>query len=141
MKKILVAVDGSKTSHKALMEAKKIGSLLNSHVTILYVMEDIMAHPYVHIKDYDGSINEAFKKQGMKVLDEAMDIFKDYNGKADTLIEKGNPGNKIIKISEEGGYDLIVMGSRGLNALSRVMLGSVSNKVLNHSDISVLIVK
>lgn len=141
MKKILVAVDGSKASDKALDEAKKIGTFLNSEITIIYVMEDIMSHPYVHIKDYEGSLNEAFKEQGTRVLDSAMERFKDYNGKVETLLDKGNPGNRIVKIAEDGGYDLIVMGSRGLNAVSRVMIGSVSNKVINRVEISVLIVK
>lgn len=141
MKKILVAVDGSKISDKALMEAKKLGLLFDSEITILYVIEDIMAHPYVHIKDYDSAIRNAFKEQGVKIIDDAMKKFKDYTGKVETIIENGNPGNIIIKITENKEYDLIVMGSRGLDAVSRVMLGSVSNKVLNNVDVSVLIVK
>lgn len=141
MQKILVAIDGSKTSGKALGKAKKIGELLESNITIVYVMEDIMAHPYVHIKDYDGAIDQAFKDQGTKVLDEALKIFKDYKGVVETLMEKGSPGNKIIQIAEEGEFDLIVIGSRGLNAISRAMLGSVSNKVVNRANTSVLIVK
>ena len=141
MKKILVAVDGSITSDKALVESRKIGSLLNSEITIIYVMEDIMAHPYVHIKDYEGSINDAFKEQGRKVLNSAMEKFEDYNGQVNTLMKKGNPGNIIVKVAEEGDFDLVVMGSRGLNAVSRVMIGSVSNKVVNRANASVLIVK
>lgn len=141
MEKILVAVDGSKNSDKALMKAKKIGKGLNASITIIYVMEDIMAHPYVHIKDYEGSLNEAFREQGTKVLDAAMEDFKDYDGKVETLIEKGNPGVRIVEVAEEGNYDLIVIGSRGLSAVSRAMLGSVSNKVANRAKTSVLIVK
>ena len=141
MEKILVAVDGSKNADKALAKAKQIGTALNSEITIIYVMEDIMAHPYVHIKDYDGSLNDAFREQGMKVLEAAMDDFKDYSGKVETLIERGNPGVRIVEVAEEGDYSLIIIGSRGLSAVSRAMLGSVSNKVVIRSKISVLIVK
>lgn len=141
MEKILVAVDGSKNSDKALMKAKQIGQALNSEITIIYVMEDIMAHPYVHLKDYNSSLNDAFREQGMKVLDAAMENFKDYDGKVETLIEKGSPGVRIVELAEDGNYTLIIMGSRGLNAVSRAMLGSVSNKVVNRAGTSVLIVK
>lgn len=141
MKKILVAVDGSKNSDKALAEAKKIGTCLESHISVIYVMEDIMSHPYVHMQDYKGALDEAFKDQGTEVLERAKKELEDYNGEVEFLLKPGNPGNRILKVAEEGEYDLIVMGSRGLNAVSRVMIGSVSNKVVNRSDVSVLIVK
>lgn len=145
MKKILVAVDGSGYSDKALLEAKKIGECFNSEINIIYVVEDILTHnlyaDMVNVKDYDGFLNITLQNVGNKILETAMVEFKDYNGKVETLMEKGNPGETIIKVAKKGEYDLIVMGSRGLNAVSRVMIGSVSNKVINHVDRSVLIVK
>ena len=51
------------------------------------------------------------------------------------------PGVLIVEWAEKEEFDLVVMGSRGLNAISRAMLGSVSNKVLNNIHVSVLIVK
>lgn len=141
MKKILVAVDGSKNSDKAVIEAKKIGRCMNSEINVIYVMEDIMVHPYIHMEEYKGVLDEAFKEQGTEVLDRAKKELEDYDGKVEYLLKNGNPGNRILKVAEEGEYDLIIMGSRGLNAVSRVMIGSVSNKVINRADISVLIVK
>lgn len=141
MKKILVAVDGSTNSDKAVIEAKKIGRCMNSEISVIYVMEDIMVHPYIHMEEYRGVLDEAFKDQGTEVLDRARKELEDYNGKVEFLLKNGNPGNRILKVAEEGEYDLIIMGSRGLNAVSRVMIGSVSNKVVNRANISVLIVK
>lgn len=141
MKKILIGVDGSKNSEKALIQAKKIGTCLNSEISIIYVMEDITAQPYVHMQDYRGALDEAFKEQGIEVLGRAKEELKDYEGKVEFLLETGNPGNIILKVAENGEYDLIVLGSRGLNAVSRVMIGSVSNKVVNRANVSVLIVK
>ena len=141
MKKILVAVDGSKNSDKAVIEAKKIGTCMNSEINVIYVMEDIMVHPYIHMEEYKGVLDEAFKEQGTEVLDRAKKELENYDGKVEYLLKNGNPASKILKVAEEGEYDLIVIGSRGLNAVSRVMIGSVSNKVVNRADISVLIVK
>lgn len=145
MKKILVAVDGSDNSNKALMKAKELAAAFNSEITLIYVTEDVNTLDSIYLFDKNkvntDPLNNAFKNQAMEVLDGAMEHFKDYNGKVDTLIKKGNAPFKILEVSEEGDYDLIVIGSRGLGPFSRQVMGSVSNKVVNNSKISVLIVK
>lgn len=141
MEKILVAIDGSENSHRALMKAKKIGTALNSEITIINVMKDVQQPPYSRINEYRGPLKDVFNKQAREIIEHAMEDFKDYKYKVDTLIEKGNPGNEIARVAEEGGYTLIIIGSRGLGAVSRLMLGGVSNKVVNNSNISVLVVK
>ena len=70
-----------------------------------------------------------------------MKYFDDFEGKVNTLLKAGDPADVIIKEAEEGEYDILVMGSRGLGTFSRAMLGSVSNKVLNHVGINVLVVR
>lgn len=141
MEKILVAIDGSKNSERALMKAKKIGTALNSEITIIHVMKDISQSPYSSMNVSLGSLKDSFEKQAMEILEHSLENFKDYNNKVDSLLETGNPGYKIAEVAKEGEYDLIVIGSRGLDTLSRVMLGSVSNRVVNKAETSVLVVK
>lgn len=144
MEKILVAVDGSENAERALMKAKQIGTAFSSEITILYVlegvMEDVMARANPHMDIHVTSLEDALKEQSDKVLNSAMEEFKDYKTKVETLTKRGKPGVKIIEVAEEGNYTLIVMGSRGLGAFSRMMLGSVSNKIVNRVKTSVLIV-
>ncbi len=78
---------------------------------------------------------------GKEMLDESLKLFEGTLVVVDTVIRSGDAGREIIAEAESGKYDLIVMGSRGLGAFSRAMLGSVSNKVLNHVDCDVLIVR
>lgn len=141
MKKLLVAIDGSDNSIKALHKTAELTDIMEAETTILYVIDNTINNPYISLNEYKQSIDEAFKEQGEEILRESLKIFEKKDIKANTVIEYGDPGKIIVEFAEEGNYDLIVMGSRGLNALSRVMLGSVSNKVLNHSKVSVLIVK
>ncbi|MCQ4923483.1 universal stress protein [Tissierella carlieri] len=142
MKKILVAIDGSENSTKALEKAKELALLNNSELMILNVVSDLRNyHPYVIDRVYESEINKVLLEHGKKLLDEALKIFEGYEGKVGTSIKCGDAAREIIEMAEKGGYDLVIMGSRGLNALSRAMLGSVSNKVLNHIKISVLIVR
>src|SRR5690554_3745692 len=142
MKKILVAVDGSENANKALEKAKEIGLLNNSEIVILYVISSLRNwHPYVLDHVYEAKINKALLEQGKSILEEAIKVFEDYSNRVTTFIKCGDPAKEIIEKAKREKCDLIVMGSRGLNTISRAMLGSISNKVVNYSDISVLIVK
>lgn len=141
MKNILVATDGSETSKKALVEARKLAECMGSKVTIINIASDLVAHPYLMNREYGIKTNEDLMKLGKELLDESLKIFEGFPGQVETIIRSGDAGREIIEESKKGEYDLIVMGSRGLGAFSRAMLGSVSNKVLNHVDTQVLVVK
>ena len=56
-------------------------------------------------------------------------------------IREGDPAEQLIRAANEDGADLIVVGSRGLSTLPRLVLGSVARKVLLHADASVLIIR
>lgn len=141
MKKILVPIDGSETSKKALFESKRLAKVFNSKVVILTVVQDIVLNPYMTEQYYNTQTNENLVKAGEAILKDAVKFFEDYNGEVETQLMTGNSGNTIINEVENENYDLVIMGSRGLGAFSRLMIGSVSNKVLNHVKTNVLIVK
>lgn len=141
MRNILVATDGSETSKKALIEARKLAESRDSKVTIINVASDLVAHPYLMNREYGIRTNEDLMKFGKELLKDSLKVFEGFDGEVDTIIRSGDAGREIIEEAKEGGYDLIIMGSRGLGAFSRAMLGSVSNKVLNHVKIDVLIVR
>lgn len=141
MKKILVATDGSDNAKKALIEAKKMGEILGADIDIIKVIDEIIINPYTTQQYHTMQTDEELKRLGEELLVESLKFFDDYKGKVDTKLRRGDPGNAIIKEVEKEGYDLIVMGSRGLGTFSRVLLGSVSNKVVNHVKTNVLIVR
>lgn len=141
MKNILVPVDGSKGSNLAIKKAREIGELQNSKVTILNVVSNLMNNPYLLEHDYQLEINKVFSQQAQETLDKALEFFEGYPGEVKTEVRLGDPAQEIIDEADEGGYDLVVIGNRGLSAFSRVMMGSVSNRVLNHVKTSVFIVK
>lgn len=141
MKNILVPIDGSKNSKLALEKAKELAKVSNGQVTVVTIVKDLSAQLYnLENKDKE-EIRNVFKKQGKEILKEGLEVFEECSGKIESLFINGDPAQEIINLADTGKYDLIVMGSRGLNAFSRLMIGSVSNKVLNHVSISVLIVK
>ena len=147
--KILVCVDGSEQSKKALEKAALIAKGCKaSDVALIHVYEPKLDMFYA----YEGitpeqielfqEMRENQKKEAEKILSEALKLLEEKNLKARTILKEGHPSRTIIEVAREGGFDMIILGSRGLGGLKKLFLGSVSNAVLQEAhDCSVLIVK
>ncbi len=138
--KILVPTDGSENSERAIREAKKYGEYVNGEVTILTAVDPLVVKRYGYL-DLSKLDNDALEDAAKSILAESLEMFDGFKGKVQTKLRRGNPADEILKEAEEGNYDLIIMGSRGLGVFSRTILGSVSNKVLNHTNKNVFIIK
>ena len=141
--KILVPVDGSEVSNKAIDVARKMieeGSA--KEVTILHVLQPSEVMPFNGLNmpvDYP-QFYEELNKVAQQVLKNAE---QRMNQKDQTRIqlEYGPPAEIVCKKAEQDGYDLIIIGNRGLNRLQRVLMGSVSSKVVTLAPCPVLVVK
>lgn len=141
MKKILIPVDGSKCSINAIEKAKEIGSLSNSDILIVTVVNSQRDNPYIIDQDYTSELSKMNIELGKAILVESKKLLDDYPGKVEARLRNGDVADTIVDIAEDEDYDLIVMGRRGNNISARSLLGSVSNKVLNFANKSVLVVK
>ncbi len=146
--KILVCTDGSKYSQKALEEASVIVKGCNvNEVAIIHVYEKFDSFPIsvegnIEQTEINRLMMEEYKKKGEKVLSEALKFIEGKNIKARTILKKGHPADTIISVAQEEGFDMIVIGSRGLGGLKKLFLGSVSNAIIQEvKNCNVLIVK
>ncbi len=127
--KILVAVDGSESSEKAIEYAVQLAKKHKAKVTFLNVGESKLF----------GFKPEVVREIGEHVLSDAVAKVKGL--KFETQLEFGNAAESIIEVAEKGNYDLIVVGSRGLSSVKRFFLGSVSDDVSHHAKCSVFITR
>ncbi len=136
-KKILVPVDGSKYSDNALKRACELVEAFDSKIVVVYVVEKSIPINLLDRKEY----LEILGKFGKKTLDRANTILakKEITGKL--LLKEGNIVNEIEKAAKAEKCDLIIIGNKGLGAVTRFLLGSVSNKISQSAPCSVLIVK
>ena len=146
--KILVCMDGSKYSQKALEEASVIVKGCNvNEVAIIHVYEKFDSFPIsvegnIEQTEINRLMLEEYRKKGEKILSEALKFIEGKNIKARTILKKGHPADTIISIAQEEGFDMIVIGSRGLGGLKKLFLGSVSNAIIQEvKNCSVLLVK
>jgi len=143
-KKILVPVDGSVQAAKAALHAAELGSKLDSEVTIFHVVPSLP--PYVNTSpDRFGNIQQAiieeFHRHGQEILEKTMEDLAGYSLDVKTVIAMGNPADEILKKIKQDGYELLVMGNRGLGEIKGYLMGSVSNRVTRHAACPVLIVR
>lgn len=141
MGKILVAVDGSKHSLKAVKKAKLMAVALGSELTLINVVNPTVELKSMHNKQFYDEVNKNTINQGKTILNDALLMFEDFKGKINAINKTGDVAEEIIKYAEEGEFDLVIMGCRGVGVFSRTLLGSVSDKVIHHVKTSVLIVK
>jgi nucleotide-binding universal stress UspA family protein len=74
-------------------------------------------------------------------LDEAVAKLKALGVAAETIEAVGHPAESIVDEAERGGFDLIVVGSRGHHGIARFLIGSTSTRVVTHAHCDVLVVR
>ena len=134
---ILVPLDGSKYSEKALLHACDMAKNNQSRLILLYVVEKLISINPLDRKAY----LEMLRKVGNDVLVKGKKTALKQGIDSKIVLKEGNIANEIIKLAKKEQCNLIVVGNKGLGATARFFLGSVSNKLANNSPYSILIVK
>jgi nucleotide-binding universal stress UspA family protein len=133
MKRILVAYDGGEPGRRALDTAIELARGIGALVTVVSV---IPYHPgRAPIDPWDDRDVHASE------LVEAKRILSDAGISADFLEPSGNPAKTIEHLVEELGFDMVVLGTRDLGAVSRFLQGSVSEHVATHAKATVVIAR
>jgi nucleotide-binding universal stress UspA family protein len=136
--KVLVPIDGSEHSRKAVTRALELAEKQGAEVTLMTVVPvagDIMDESLINIQD-------KLRAENQKWLDAAKAEFDAKGIKAATIMEKGIvPANNIIRLAEENKFDRIIMGSTGRSGLAKILMGSTAAKVVAHAPCEVTIVR
>jgi len=136
-------VDGSENSRRALEQAISIakGSAAGASVTIAHVIE---RPPTIYVESQKllDELLAKYRQESEKVLGEFEAHAEKLGLKVESaVIMEGDAATNIVSYADKGKFDIIVMGSRGLDRFREVVLGSVSSKVLQHAKCPVRIVK
>ncbi|KAA6451277.1 universal stress protein [Bacillus swezeyi] len=137
-KKILLAVDGSAHSERSADHAINMAKLVpEAEVELIYVL------------DYSKSKSEVLHSASLKELESVRrNKLKNIEGKFkiagvsyQITMKHGEPGPTIVSYANDNGFDMVIVGSRGLNSLQEMVLGSVSHKVAKRVNCPVMIIK
>ncbi|HLR16554.1 MAG TPA: universal stress protein [Alcanivoracaceae bacterium] len=142
--RILVAIDEKGINYKILNAVLGIANYKNAQLSLVHVNQTTVtaAFPYVSRDLMQTTIDE-MEAASEKLLDEAEEALVE-DAKIDLDVKKvhlrGDPATQLLDYAEEENIDLIIIGSRGLDGVKGLLLGSVSYKVSQAAPCSVMIV-
>jgi nucleotide-binding universal stress UspA family protein len=140
LSKILVPVDGSKDSLRALDHGIYLAKKTDASITLMHVMEN---PPTVYLESQKvlNDLLANFRTESQNILDKCKQIASRNDVKVETVIGQGDAASQIVGYAHDGNFDTIILGRRGLGTFKAIVLGSTSNKVLHHAKCSVMIAK
>ncbi len=135
--KVLVPIDDSEHSRKAVERALELAEKQGAEITLMTVTP--VAADFL---DEMRNIQDKLTAEYQKWLDRAKAVFDAKGIKVATILEEGLvPGNNIIRRAEDDKFDRIIMGSTGRGGLARILMGSTAAKVVANAPCEVTIVR
>lgn len=141
MLKILLAVDGSESSQRAVVYMIKKALSVPGQYDIQLVNVQYPVHGSVSTFVNADQIKQYHHDEGMKVLAGARKLLDDAGVPYECHLFVGEPAEVIARFAKERGCDQIVIGTRGLSGISSLLVGSVATKIIHLSEVPVLLVK
>lgn len=142
---ILVALDGSEGSKRALNEAIRMAKLAGARLTAVCVLDQSAAFTYAGACD-PHLLTDSARQVGRSLLDDALAKMQALGvaGDSEILETQGiaeDIASCIARYVERCGIDLVVMGTHGRRGMRRMVLGSVAERFVRHSPCPVLLVR
>lgn len=134
--RILLAVDGSEHSAKAIPVAGDLARRYGGEVIVLHVRE--------HELGFAGDIDVETPQEALDLVDDVLRTLKDQdtNVRGEVVrVPLGQTPRAILDAAKDEGVGLIVMGTRGLSDWGRLLMGSVAHKVVHLAEVPVLVVR
>jgi len=137
--KIVCPVDFSRYSFLALRYAIALARENNEELLVCHAIPDLSPASHYLEGDYLGTVNQMLVlNASAKLSDFISEVDPDFH--AQTEVESGNPAQIVLDLSKKIGADLVVMGTHGHGGYDRLLVGSITNKVLHKTTIPVLVV-
>jgi nucleotide-binding universal stress UspA family protein len=134
--KILLATDGSEDAVQATEAASDLAGKSSSELHIVHVWHDVPG-PYRR-----AFVKRELRRQGQEILDQQVQNIESAGGTvAQAHLRGGRTSNEVIELSEELGVGLLVVGSRGMGTVRRILIGSHSEEIVHHAHVPVLVVR
>ncbi|MER3443016.1 MAG: universal stress protein [Meiothermus sp.] len=141
-KRILIPTDGTEFGRNALEQGLEVARLMGSEVTILYALEN----PYAFLPAYSAetpehteAMFEHCREESEKALARIRDIATAQGVSAKAVLVEDSPVPAILEAAKE--HDLVVMATHGRKGIERVLMGSVTDKILHNCSTAVLVLR
>jgi len=138
MKRILIATDGSEYTKEAVSTGLRFAKILGAEVTALYVIDQTSFVSFP-IDSSIVSVYSLLENEGKRAVDEVKKEGEQQGIKVTPVVVEGSPTRKIVEMAAD--FDLVVIGTLGRSALSKLFMGSVAERVTRYAPCPVLVVR
>lgn len=140
MKSVLVAVDGSPSSLKGVAHAAELAKALGLKVELVHVLPPVLLSPAVYA-EVISKLEAGNKDAARKIFEEALRVVRAVGVEADTVMLDGAPAEALADLAQADRVWGVVIGARGHSAVSRVLLGSIADRLVHICSKPVLVVR
>jgi len=141
MSGILLPVSDMEYDKKAFEKAAEMAKNLGMGITLLNVQNIDEMKRWSIYEEYFMIRDAGFEHISKKILENAMEFFNIRGLEVETIMEFGNPAEKIIEVAQKIESDYIIINSHRIDYPKRFLLGSVTSKVVHHSTTPVIVIK
>jgi nucleotide-binding universal stress UspA family protein len=138
IKRILIATDGSEYTREAVLKGLQLAKVLGADVTALYVIDQTSFVSFP-MDSTIVSVYSLLENEGKRAVDEVKAEGDQMGVKVTPVVVEGSPTRKIIETAAN--FDLVVIGTLGRSAISKLFMGSVAERVTRYAPCPVLVVR
>lgn len=135
--KILVAIDASQIGELVLKRSGQYAKVTDCDLTILHVLDAVVTYGFMP----DSLAHRTMEEEANRIVEQAKKALEHHGIKCKTNIAIGAVASEIVRIADEGEFDVIFVGSRGYGGIKRMLLGSVADNVIRHAHCSVTVIR
>lgn len=142
MRKLLVPIDSNTLPDSLKKLLEDFVAVMDFEVTLIYVTPINRNQVHGDLMAFRGENEALFEDLAKNMLSEVEKELKDVGiERIQKVHVMGDPADEILKFAEAGEFHSIAMNSRGMSAVKRLLIGSVTNKIVHHASIPVIVVK
>ena len=155
IQKILIPTDGSDYSTRAAEYGISIAKVHNAQIMVVYVIDKVVLDLIFKVSERDNveqvgqisklterdNVEQALKQDGQRYINYVLSLAKKEGVKATPILAKGEPFEQIVHLAKDLNIDLIVIGTYGRRGAERILIGSVTERVIEYSPCPVLVIK
>lgn len=139
--KVMIAVDGSAPSFRAVNAAAKMADCIeNISLVNVITIQHVISADGQSVDFFPPEYYQELNRNAHEVLNKAEEMLGKHPH-INKIVESGPPAEIILQLLERDHYDLVIVGSRGLNSIERLFLGSVSHKIVSLANCPVMLIK
>lgn len=138
IKKVLIATDGSEYTKEAVSAGLHLAKILGAGVTALYVIDQTSFVSFP-IDSSIVSVYSLLENEGKRAVEDVKKEGEALGLQVNTVVAEGSPTRKIVEMAAD--FDLVVIGTLGRSALSKLFMGSVAERVTRYAPCPVLVVR